>query len=387
MRGSKKRGLFRRRLAGFLSACLVITNLQGLTFAYGAEEETVWEKAGLIQLDMSAMQAAVQEAAESGVLITAPEMAASAANAWELPFTDPAYELSPGNIEALLTEGTELPADTSLRIFLEPMEETEEHNGENSSYVITGDEKLIFFIENESNEAQAYQIRFGQQVTGLIVAESRKTLRKELNGEDVEEGFAGGAEAPTEESTEENSQTEESTGESSQAETEESTEEDSQTETEESTGESSQTETEESTEESSQAETEESTEESSQAETEESSQESRRRKAPGKAARRRRRKAPRKAARRRRRKAPRKAAKRRRRKAAKKAARRRRRKVPRKAARPRRRKAPGKAARRRRRKQQQKARRQPLRKLTMCRRRDRQLRKTRVLPQFSGGLP
>lgn len=74
----------------------------------------------------------------------------------------------------MLLEGTTLPKDTEIRIFLEP-----ENLEEDEDYTLTGSENLTFMIENQGDEIQAYQLVFGNKATTIIEVKSKDQLWEE----------------------------------------------------------------------------------------------------------------------------------------------------------------------------------------------------------------
>ena len=167
---------FKQKMAAFLAVCMVASSVPtGTVFAAEntPEKDTDGNAASLVEFDVSKLREAVNETVE-GEFVTSPTIIASASNA-ELPEnfnTNLVYELA--DAEKLLLEGTTLPKDTEIRIFLEP-----ENLEEDEDYTLTGSENLTFMIENQGDEIQAYQLVFGNKATTIIEVKSKDQLWEE----------------------------------------------------------------------------------------------------------------------------------------------------------------------------------------------------------------
>ncbi len=101
----------------------------------------------------------------------------------KMNFQMPSYELAGG--QQLLVNGAAMPWKTSLRVFLEP---DMAGYGEDGRYSITGEEALIFMIENQSDDARQYQLQFDDKTTGIVTVESKREMLKQYRK--LEEDFA-----------------------------------------------------------------------------------------------------------------------------------------------------------------------------------------------------
>ena len=249
----------RKRIASFLALCMAVNaTVQSSGIAF-AENEPASVEAKVISLDTEKMKAAAEAAVASDYMVVPPSVLATASGSDAVPFQNLTYELA--DAETLLAEGTSMPENTKIRIFLEPdeagygygpgagddgydwsesgdLEESEDEddgvsieeelgitdeNGvplyeeesgdeeseddydedsedfggesdeaEDESYTITGNEKLIFMVENTGRKTEGYQFQFGNKITDLIVVESKSAMKAEY---DVEEGGPAGDES------------------------------------------------------------------------------------------------------------------------------------------------------------------------------------------------
>lgn len=174
----KKRGMFlKRKIAAFLALSMVIGSVPtgGLLTAEAAGREKTG-RAELIRFDREKLRERAREAAESRKMTAPPRVAASCSDALE--FQDDSYELK--DADSLLAEGTSLPEDTRLRVFLSPDEAGyEENDGGELDYTMTGNENLVFMVENESEEMRGYQLVFGNQITDVVTVKSKSQLLRE----------------------------------------------------------------------------------------------------------------------------------------------------------------------------------------------------------------
>lgn len=174
----KKRGMFlKRKMAAFLALSMVIGSVPtgGLLTAEAAGREKTG-RAELIRFDREKLRERAREAAESRKMTAPPRVVASCSDALE--FQDDSYELK--DADSLLAEGTSLPEDTRLRVFLSPDEAGyEENDGGDLDYTMTGNENLVFMVENESEEMRGYQLVFGNQITDVVTVKSKSQLLRE----------------------------------------------------------------------------------------------------------------------------------------------------------------------------------------------------------------
>lgn len=108
---------------------------------------------------------------------TVYELMFELADGSQMNFQTASYELD--DPLSLLAEGTEMPDKTSLRVFLEPDMDGYVEEDDSYGYSITGNETLIFMVENESSDTMAYQLRFGDKVTDVLVVESKKEMLRQ----------------------------------------------------------------------------------------------------------------------------------------------------------------------------------------------------------------
>lgn len=174
----KKRGMFfKQKMAALLALSMAVSSIPtgGLFTAVAAERE---EQGGaeLIRFDREKLREKAEKAAESKKMAAPPAVVAS--SSYALDFQSDSYELKDAG--SLLEEGETLPEDTKLRIFLSPdeagYEETEDGEIE---YAMTGNESLVFMVENESDETRGYQLLFGNQITDVVTVKSKSQLLKE----------------------------------------------------------------------------------------------------------------------------------------------------------------------------------------------------------------
>lgn len=185
----------KKGLAVFLSVCMVTGSVQvsGKTTALGAEKEGKRE-ASVLEFDPLKLREAVEEAAKSTVLVDPPQVigTASASDVTAGGFTMASFELA--DAEKLLKEGTELPQNTNLRIFLTP--QWSGIDDEKGDYTLTGSENLTFMIENTSSDKKAYQLLFGNKLTDIIEVESKGELLKEYGETEIYDDLVPGVGGP-----------------------------------------------------------------------------------------------------------------------------------------------------------------------------------------------
>lgn len=174
----KKRGMFfKQKMAALLALSMAVSSVPtgGLFTAAAAERENRGG-AELIRFDREKLREKAEKAAQSKKMAAPPAVVAS--SSYALDFQTDSYELKDAG--SLLAEGETLPEDTKLRIFLSPdeagYEETEDGEIE---YAMTGNESLVFMVENESDETRGYQLLFGNQITDVVTVKSKSQLLKE----------------------------------------------------------------------------------------------------------------------------------------------------------------------------------------------------------------
>ncbi len=162
---------FKQKMAAFLAVCMVASALPtGPVFA-AEEPKEESSAASLVEFDVEKLKEAVEKAVKKEKMVTPPTVVASASVA---SFDTSSYELS--RAEGLLKDGTKLPEDTDLRIFLVP--DDLGYDADNT-YTITGSESLIFMLENKGDEEQGYQLVFGNKITDVIEVKSKAQLLQE----------------------------------------------------------------------------------------------------------------------------------------------------------------------------------------------------------------
>lgn len=223
-----KKGKIKKQMVALLVTSMIINTLQGSVWASATGSDN--EQVSIIQIDTEKLRLAAENATEdvesaeqtlppemllvartSEVEIssspaaspseaTASEAASTGTQAVEFSYEIPEYEDLPfenatfelADAESLLVSGCSMPAETDLRIFLEPDMNGYDFDEEEEEvvYTLTGEETLIFMIANEGSEARAYQLQFGNKVTDLLIVESKKEMLKEYKnamGEEEEE--------------------------------------------------------------------------------------------------------------------------------------------------------------------------------------------------------
>ena len=162
---------FKQKMAAFLAVCMVASALPtGPVFA-AEEPKEESSAASLVEFDVEKLKEAVEKAVKKDTMVTPPTVVASASVA---SFDTSSYELS--GAEGLLKDGTKLPEDTDLRIFLVP--DDLGYDADNT-YTVTGSESLIFMLENKGDEEQGYQLVFGNKITDVIEVKSKAQLLQE----------------------------------------------------------------------------------------------------------------------------------------------------------------------------------------------------------------
>ena len=171
---------FKQKMAAFLAVCMVASAVPtGPVFA-AEEPKEESSAASLVEFDVEKLKEAVEKAVKKDDMVAPPVVVASSSVA---NFDTSSYELS--GATNLLKDGTEMPDDTDLRIFLVP--DDLGYDADNT-YTVTGNESLIFMLENTGKEEQGYQLVFGNKITDVIEVKSKAQLLHEYEmGEEESE--------------------------------------------------------------------------------------------------------------------------------------------------------------------------------------------------------
>ena len=106
---------FKQKMAAFLAVCMVASAVPtGPVFA-AEEPKEESSAASLVEFDVEKLKEAVEKAVKKDDMVAPPVVVASSSVA---NFDTSSYELS--GATNLLKDGTEMPDDTDLRIFLVP---------------------------------------------------------------------------------------------------------------------------------------------------------------------------------------------------------------------------------------------------------------------------
>lgn len=186
----------KQKAAAFLAVCMTVGSLPaGSAAAVPAETNGTPEDsnvAEIIEFDPVKLKDAMDQAVKNDEMVTPPTVVASSSDI--TGFSSAVFELK--DAEKLLVTGSDMPDNTDVRIFLAP---ESEGYGEDGEYSLTGNESMIFMVENQGGEDQGYQLLFGNRITDVIEVKSKDRLLAEYyNPEDLDKATDSDAATPSE---------------------------------------------------------------------------------------------------------------------------------------------------------------------------------------------
>lgn len=186
----------KQKAAAFLAVCMTVGSLPaGSAAAVPAETNGTPEDsnvAEIIEFDPVKLKDAMDQAVKNDEMVTPPTVVASSSDI--TGFSSAVFELK--DAEKLLVTGSDMPDNTDVRIFLAP---ESEGYGEDGEYSLTGNESMIFMVENQGGEDQGYQLLFGNRITDVIEVKSKDRLLAEYyNPEDLDKATDSDTATPSE---------------------------------------------------------------------------------------------------------------------------------------------------------------------------------------------
>lgn len=186
----------KQKAAAFLAVCMTVGSLPaGSAAAVPAETNGTPEDsnvAEIIEFDPVKLKDAMDQAVKNDEMVTPPTVVASSSDI--TGFSSAVFELK--DAEKLLVTGSDMPDNTDVRIFLAP---ESEGYGEDGEYSLTGNESMIFMVENQGGEDQGYQLLFGNRITDVIEVKSKDRLLAEYyNPEDLDKATDSNTATPSE---------------------------------------------------------------------------------------------------------------------------------------------------------------------------------------------